>query len=151
MAGVDRRVTGGEQRYERRLRLLEVERRLIVTRRGDPIEVPIPALARIDAEFGGRLAEQHVPSALNVLSGKRLPIMPLDALAQAKGQLFAVLIPRPALGKVRRDRGERVLRHMLIEHNEVAEHRHHRRDGRDRHFLERRHAGGAVQLLERVR
>ena len=146
MAGIDRRISGSEERDQRRLRLLQMKGRLVIAVGGDPIEVPVPRFARVDAELGSRLAEQHVPGALDVLCGKRLPVVPANALAQAKGQFRAVLVPRPAGGEIRHDRLQCVLRHMLVEDDEIVEHRHHRRDGRDRHFLEGRHAGRAVAM-----
>ena len=102
-------------------------------------------LARIDAELGGRLAEQHVPGALDVLGGKRLPVVPGRPRA---GGRSALCRPRSTTssGEVRHDRLQGVLRHMLVEQHEIVEHRHHRRDRRDRHFLEGRHAGRAVAM-----
>src|ERR1700730_12310529 len=35
---------------------------------------------------------------------------------------------------------------MLVEDDEIIEHRHHRGDGRDRHLLERRHARRTVAM-----
>ena len=78
MAGIDRRISRSEQRKKGRLRLLQVKRRLVIALGGDPIEVPVPGFARVDAEFGSRLAEQHVPGALDVLCGEGLPVMPVE-------------------------------------------------------------------------
>ncbi len=61
-----------------------------------------------------------------------------------KDQPGAVLVPRPVAGKVRHDRGEAILRDVLVEHDEVVEHPHHRPFGNDRRFLVDRHARWAV-------
>src|SRR6266446_8677554 len=100
MAGIDRRISRSEQGDQGQLRLLQMKSRLVISVGGDPIEVPIPRLARVDAELRSRLAEQHVPSALDILCGKQLPVVPANALAQAKGQLCTVLVPRPAGGEI---------------------------------------------------
>ena len=146
MARINWRISRSEQRKKGGLRLLQVKSRLVISVGGDPIEVPVPRFAGIYAEFASRLAEQHVPGALDVLGGERMPVMPMNTLAQVKGQFSAVLVPRPVGGEVRHDRSEGVLRGMLVENDEVVEHRHHWRDGRNRHFFERRHAGRAVAM-----
>ena len=69
--------------------------------------------------------------------------MPFDALAQFEGQRFAVFAVAPALGQIGHDRGEAVLRHMLIEHDQIVEHPHHRAQRGDRRFLVDRHRGRA--------
>jgi hypothetical protein len=113
-----------------------VKGHLVIVGTRDLIEVPIPALAGIDAELGGRLVEQHVPCALDVLGGKRLPVVPADPAAQPKRELFPVRAPDPAFGEIRHDRLERVPWHVLVEQHQIVEHRHHRCDGGNRHFLE---------------
>ena len=132
MAGIDRRISRSKQREKRRLRLPQMKCGLVVAVGGDPFEVPIPGFARIDAEFGSRLTEQHVPSALDILRGERLSVVPAHILAQPEAQLGAVFIPRPAGGEVRHDRLQCILRHVLVEDDEVIEHRHHWRDRRNR-------------------
>jgi hypothetical protein len=47
--------------------------------------------------------------------------VPSDILAQLKGQRGLVFIPRPGDGEIRHDRAESVLRHMLIEEDEIVE------------------------------
>src|ERR1700747_1279910 len=96
VARIDRRISGGKERDQGRLRLPQMKCRLVVSVGGDPVELPVPRFARVDAELGSRLAEEHVPGALDVLCGKWLPVVPANALAQAEGQLCTVLIPRPA-------------------------------------------------------
>src|SRR5215471_21120578 len=91
MTGIYGRITRSEQRNERRLRLPQMEGRLVIAIGRDAVEVPVPRPTRVDAEFGCRPAEQHVPGALHVLGGERLPIAPTDASPQSKGQLRAVL------------------------------------------------------------
>ena len=46
------------------------------------------------------------------------------------------------------DRLQAVLRDVLVVHHEVVEHPHHRLLGGTRRFLEDRHAGRAVEMLE---
>src|SRR6516162_3306455 len=146
MAGINRGVAGGEKRYQRGLWLLQMKNGFVIATHGHPFEIPIPRSARVDAKFGSRLVEQHVPGALHVIGRKRLPIVPANALAKVKCQFGAVLVPRPCGGEIRHDRLDRVLRHMLVEDDEIVEHRHHRRDRGDRYFLESGHAGGAVAM-----
>src|SRR4051812_22833646 len=50
--------------------------------------------------------------------------MPLDALAQSKGQGLPVFAPLPGSGKFRPDRLNAVPGHMLVEQHEVVEHGH---------------------------
>ena len=57
-----------------------------------------------------------------------------------EGQRGPRLVPRPVAGEIRYDRGEAVLRHVLVEHDEVVEHAHQRNTGGDRRFLVDRHA-----------
>jgi len=110
------------------------------------VEIAVPGFARIDPELLARLPGEQVPSALDVASGERFAVMPFDALAQCKGQPRPLLVPRPTRGEIGNDRLEAVLLHMLIEHDEVVEHPHHRPEGGNRRFLVDRHAGGAVEM-----
>ena len=64
VAGIDRRLAGGEQREQRRLRPLQVKRDLVVAVRGDLFEIAVPGLARIDAELLGRLARSAGPRCI---------------------------------------------------------------------------------------
>ena len=145
MAGIDRRPAGGEQRKQCRLRPLQVEGDLVITIGRHPVEVEIPSLARIDAELFAADAHQQIPGAFDVGGGKGLAVVPFDALAQREGQLLAVLAPGPARRQIGDDRVRAVLRHMLIEHDEVVEHAHHRPQCRTGRFLEQRHARRIVE------
>jgi hypothetical protein len=49
--------------------------------RRDFRELVVPALARVDAELLAGLAGQQIPGAFDVFGGKRLAIVPFDALA----------------------------------------------------------------------
>src|SRR5436190_1772784 len=69
---IDRGQAGGEQREQCRLRALQYERRLMVTVGDDPLEVAVPRLAGVDAQFLVRLAGQQIPSAFHVTGGERL-------------------------------------------------------------------------------
>ena len=104
VAGIDRRIAGGEQRQQRRLRPLQVERDLEVAVGRDVVDLVVPGLARVLAEFLRRLAHQHVEGAFDVGGGERLAVMPLDALAQLEGQRLVVAAPGPAFGEIRHDR-----------------------------------------------
>src|SRR5262245_51636368 len=85
--------------------------------------------------------------AFDVLGGERLAIVPGDALAQWKSQLGSILVPRPTGGEIRHHRLQRVLRHILLEDDEVVEYAHHRPLGEDRRFLVDRHARRAVETV----
>src|SRR5947209_20606903 len=85
------------------------------------VEIAVPGFAWIDPQLFARLAADHVPGALDVSGAERLAIMPFDALAQREGQLRPLLVPRPAGGQIRHDRGEAVLLHMLVEHHEIVD------------------------------
>ncbi len=146
MTRIDRRITRGEQRDERCLRLLQVEGRGVIAAGADTVEVPIPGPARVYAEAVWRFAEDHVPGALHVGGGERLAVMPAHSLAQAEGQFFPVFAPRPAAREIGNDRIQAVLRNLLIEQHEIVEDRHHRRDHRNCHFLQDRHAGRTVAV-----
>ena len=74
--------------------------------------------------------------------------MPFDALVQREGQFGPFFAPAPAGGKFRDDRVGRVLRLVLLEHDEIVEHAHHRPVHRQRRFLEHRHAGRAVEMAD---
>ena len=110
VAGIDRRVAGGEQRQQRRLRPLQVERGLVVAVGRDVDDLVVPGLARVLAEFLRRLAHQHVEGALDVGGGERLAVVPFHALPQLEGQRLLVGAPGPALRELRHDRIQAVLR-----------------------------------------
>src|SRR4051794_3503048 len=104
MAWVNRRKSGSEQCDKRRLRPLKLERHFLFAVDDHIIEVAVPGLPRVEAELVLRLALQQLKRALDVLGRERFAVMPFDALAQFKRQVFAVLAPRPAFAKVGNDR-----------------------------------------------
>src|SRR4029077_4362285 len=59
----------------------------------------------------------------------------------------SVFTCRPFGGEVRHNRGEAVLRDVLVVHDEVVEHPHHRDLGRICSLFEDRHAGRAVAVI----
>src|SRR4029453_1454016 len=103
MTRVDRRISGGKQGEEGRLRCLQVEGRLAVAADADTVEVRVPRRSRILTEIVGVLSHQLVPSALHVPAGKRLAIVPRDALPKLERELGLVGIPGPAFGQVGND------------------------------------------------
>ena len=144
MAGIDRREPRGEQREETRLRPLQMEGDLEVPVGGDLFEVPVPGLARIDAQLLAGVAGQQIPGTFDVFGGERLAVVPFHTLAQREAQLGTILAPRPAGRQIRQDPVEGVLLYVLVEQNEIIEYRHHRALGVDRRFLVYRHARRAV-------
>ena len=97
MAGIDRRIAGGEQRQQRRLRPLQIEGDLEVAVGRDVVDELVPGLARVLAELLRRFAHQHVEGAFDVGRGERLAVVPFDALVQFEGQRLVVGAPGPAL------------------------------------------------------
>src|ERR1051325_9610677 len=77
MAGVDRRIAGGEQLQKSQLRLLQVKGRLVIAAGGDRLEVPIPGAARVYAEPVSRFSKDHVPGAFDVGRGEQPAVMPV--------------------------------------------------------------------------
>jgi len=57
---------------------------------------------------------------LDILGRERLAIVPSNTLAQWQGQVGPVLVPRPAGREIGHDRGEAVLLHVLIEHDQIV-------------------------------
>ena len=53
---------------------------------GHLFEVLVPGLARIEAKFLVRFAEQSIPGALYVVGGKGLAVVPFDAVMEAEAQ-----------------------------------------------------------------
>src|SRR4029077_12424064 len=88
--------------------------------------VAVPGLARIDPELLGGRSSNQVPGAFDVPGGEWRAVMPFDAGPQLEGQLLAVLAPRPARSEVGDDRVQAVLRHVLVEHDQIIEYAHHR-------------------------
>ena len=112
----------------------------------DPIQVAVPRLARIGAQFVCGGAEDQVPGAFDVRGGEGLAVMPAHSLPELKGQLGHIGIPRPFGRQIGLDRVDPVLRHVLPEENQVVEDRHHRVLGRIERLLVDRHARRAVVL-----
>jgi len=77
-----------------------------------------------------------------------MAVVPFDALAQAERQFGAVLVPRPIGGQIRDYRLQAVLRHVLLVQDKVVENSHHWDLGRVRRFLEDRHAGRTVAVVD---
>src|SRR5689334_19820086 len=125
--------------------------RLMVVFDGDVVEIGPPCLARIEAQLFLRLTLQQVPGALDVRGGKRLTVVPLDALVQFERQILAVLAPAPAMAKIGDDIVESVLLLVLVEQNEVVENGHDRRHDRNRALFVDRHVGGAVAVIDAQR
>ena len=148
MAGIDRRVAGGEQRQQRRLRPLQVEGDFEIALGGHVDHLVVPGLARVLAEFLRRLAHQHVERAFDVGRRERLAVMPLDAFPQLEGQRLVVGAPRPAGREIRADRLQAVLRDVLVVDDEVVEHRHERDIDRvGRAFMDRS-AARTVSMID---
>ena len=148
VAGIDRRIAGGEQRQQRRLRPLQVERGLEVAVDSDVDDLVVPGLARVLAEFLLRLAHQHVEGAFDVGRRERLAVVPLDALAKLEAELLLVIAPGPALGEIRDDRLHGVLRHVLLVDDEVVEDRHEGNVDRIGRLLMDRGAGRTVAVID---
>ena len=148
VAGIDRRVAGGEQRDQRRLLPLQMKYRFTVAVGGHLLDIMVPDLSRIGPQLVRRFAEQQTPSAGHVLGREGLPIMPLDAVPQLELQLSPVLAEFPGGRKIGHDRLEAVLLRVLVVDDEVVEDPHHRQHGRDRRLLEDRHAGRAVAMID---
>ena len=125
--------------------------RLMVVFDGDVVEIGPPCLAGIEAQLFLRLTLQQVPGALDVGGGKRLAVVPIDALVQFESQILAVLAPAPALGKIGDDIVESILLLVLVEQDEVVENGHDRRHDRNRALFVDRHVGGAVAVKDAQR
>jgi len=73
--------------------------------------------------------------------------VPFDAVAQPKGELGAVLVPGPTGRQVGDDRVEPALFCVLVEHDQVVEHRHQRPGGQRVGPVEHRHIRRAVPQM----
>jgi hypothetical protein len=62
--------------------------------------------------------------------------------------LRSVFAGSPFRRQIGHDRGEAVLRHVLIEHDQVVEHAHHRAERNDRRFLVDRHARRTIDMRD---
>ena len=147
VAGIDRRVARGEQRQQRGLRRLEMERRHGVAVGGDLLDIGPPRRARIAPELA-LAAQQQVEGAGDVLGAERLAVVPAHALAHGEGQPGVAVLPLPLRGQVGHDRLEAVLRRVLIEHHEVVVERHERHGDGHRRLLVDRGAGRRVHVLD---
>ena len=146
MAGIDRRIPGGEQGDESRLRPLQVKSHLAVAIGRHFFEIEEPGFAEVETQFLVGLSAQQIVRAFDVGGGEQLAVMPFDALAQREGQLGPFLVRGPAGRQIRHDRLDPVLRHVLVEQHKIVEHPHHRHDRRDAALLDDGHAGGAVTV-----
>jgi hypothetical protein len=133
VGGIDRRVAGGEEHEERRLRPLEPEDHRVGVGRLDGLHVRVPVLARVETELGGglrRLAD-HVEGELDVLGGEGLPVVPLDVPAEEHHEVPVIVLPGPPLRELG-DHGVGALHGVGgIEHHQVVEARRRREDDGD--------------------
>jgi hypothetical protein len=93
MAGVDRRIARGEQREQRRLRALEVKGGGAFVIGGDARDILPPEFAWVGAQRCRSPTEQQFPSALHIMRGEWLAVMPAHPVAQPEGQRGAVFAP----------------------------------------------------------
>ena len=158
MARVDRRHAAGQQEQKRRLRPLQHKGDRVIAFGRDLVEIAVPRLARVEAQFLGRLAGQHVPGAFDIGGGERLSVMPFDVVAELEYVGLLVVRHRPGFGKTRlwRQRGAFVGQQTLINLSRDDCDRHRRgRDGGKRGRLGmvdvgKRPAGLAALLRERA-
>jgi hypothetical protein len=142
VTGIDDTEARAQERDHRWLGPGEVERRLMLAIDGNLLEVGPPHPARVLAEIVIGLAVEPVPSALHVLGGERLAVVPRNPLAQLESQLCPALIPHPALGELGNDRIDAADGLHGIEHDKPVEDGpggHHRGKA---YFLQDRQAGG---------
>ena len=105
MAGIDRRVAGGEQRQQRRLRPLQVERRprsrrLTVTSATSSYQDLRGFLRNFCCDLPISMSKVHLTSA----DVNGLPSCHLTPCRSLKVELLLVIAPGPALGEIRHDR-----------------------------------------------
>src|ERR1700722_21039662 len=105
----------------------------------------------IEAQLLWRLAHPQIVGAYNVLRGKRLAVMPLDAEAQLEGEPHAVFAPCPRGREIGDDRLEADLFNALIEQRQIIENPHHRPNGENGGFLHDGHGGRAVRRVDSER
>ena len=74
--------------------------------------------------------------------------MPFDVLTQLEGQRGVIIVPRPACREIGDYRVEADLRLMLVEHDEIVEHTHHRHLDNEGRRLVDRHVGRAARARE---
>ena len=98
--------------------------------------------------FSLALPVKQVPGAFDVCGGERLAVMPFDALAQREGQLGAVLAPwTSSVARSGTIDCRLFCAHVLVVHDEIIEHPHHRPHRAARRLLEDRHARRAVEMV----
>jgi len=114
----------------------------MVTVDGHFPEVCPPHSARVFAEIIFGLAVEPVPGALNVLRGERLAIVPFDTLPKLECEAGAVLVPRPALGKLGNNRIDATDRLHRVKHDEPIEDGASSHHGRKTDLLQDRQARG---------
>ena len=147
VAGIDRREAGGEQRQDRGLRPLEMDRDLVVAVGGDALDVAVPRLARVAAQLLLALAGQQVEGADDVLGREGLAVVPLHAALQLEGEILVVGAPAPRLGEVGDDGLRAVLRLALVVEHQVVEQRHEGDDRGVGRLLVDRGAGRIVAMI----
>ncbi len=147
MAGIDRRVAGGEQRQQRRLRPLQIEGGLIVAVDRHVVDLVVPGLSRVLPEFLRRLAHQHVEGAFDVGRGERLAIVPFDVMSKLEGERLVVAAPGPAFRQLGADGVDAVLRDVLIENDQIVIDRHEGNVERIGRALMDRGAARAVAVI----
>ncbi len=147
VAGIDRRIAGGQHRQQRRLRPLEMEGRLEFVIDADVGNVVVPPLARVFTELVLRFAQYQVEGAFHVIGGERLAVVPFDALPQLEGERGARLVPSPAGCQLRLNVVHAVLWLVLIVVDQIIEHRHHRNIHREGRLLVNRQAGRCLAML----
>jgi hypothetical protein len=151
MARVDRTIGRGQHHRKGRLRPLHDEGDRVIALGHDTVEVAVPRLARVQPQLVLRLADQQLPGASDIGGGEGFPVMPSDALAQFEAEPGVVGVPGPAFRQLGLDELQPVLLFVLVEQDEVVEHRHHRADSGDRRLLMDRHARRAVAVEEAER
>ena len=104
VAGIDRAVARGEQHQQRRLRLLEVEGRLVVAVGRDLLEIAVPGRARILAQLALALPFSMSQVHLTSAEVKGLPSCHMTPWRSLKVSWLPSSLQRPALGKVGHDR-----------------------------------------------
>ena len=89
----------------------------------------------------------HVRTAIDVIRSERSAVVPFDTVAQPERYRGAVLVPAPTGRQIRDDRIEPALLHMLVEHDQVVEHRHQRPCGQRVHPVNHRQVRRTVPQM----
>ena len=148
VAGVDRRIAGGQHRQQRRLRPLEMEGRFEVAVDRDVRDEFEPILARILAELVLRFALQQVEGAFHVLGRERHAVVPFHALAQLEGERGAGFVPGPAGRQLGHDGVDAGLRLVLIVDDQIVEDAHRGGVDREGRLLVNREAGRRFAVID---